>query len=282
LAFFRSKKLKLNLNTVVSISCSLGEGLYLTGATAGWVDINTNRLLFGHSSEIAEFHIKSKPSVILEVCGNSVILGCDVGVVLFDTVTHREKILRNIFGRHDLALYRSNDGGSYGDYELLSFMHRHNPAENSGYVYHISGDSWSLLDDSIGIPNTFIEIQPSKILISDSLDGAIWLFELDSIGRVKNKRLWTKIEDGGSPDGGCLVGDLVLIALWDAAAIAVFSKNGELIDRVSIPVIRPTNCKYDAKNAQLWVTSASEGLSESQLSEYPASGNTFVFDLEFL
>ncbi|MDB2504040.1 SMP-30/gluconolactonase/LRE family protein [Gammaproteobacteria bacterium] len=277
-----SNTFKLSLNNAAVTRCILGEGLYLNGSTAGWVDINSNRLFVDDSKGLTEFCIRNKPSVILQVFNNSVILGCDVGIVVFDTVTRREEVLRDALGNHDLGLYRSNDGGSYGNYSLLSFMHRHNPSDNAGYVYNITGDTWTLLDQSIAIPNTFIEIQRSKILISDSLNGQIWLFELDSSGSLEAKRLWAEIESGAAPDGGCMVGDFVLIALWDAAAIAVFSKNGDLIDKMAIPAIRPTNCKYDAKNSQLWVTSASEGLSESQLSEYPDSGNTFVFDLEFL
>jgi sugar lactone lactonase YvrE len=277
-----SNTFKLNLNNVVVTRCILGEGLYLNEVTVGWVDINTNRLFVDDSKGLTEFNIRNKPSVILQVFNNSVILGCDVGIVVFDTVTRQEQVLRGVLGNHDLGLFRSNDGGSYDNYSLLSFMHRHNPLDNAGYVYIIIGDTWTLLDQSISIPNTFIEIQRSKILISDSLNGQIWLFELDSRGGLVNKSLWAEIESGAAPDGGCMIGDFVLIALWDAAAIGVFNKNGNLIDKIAIPAIRPTNCKYDAKNSQLWVTSASEGLSVRQLSEYPDSGNTFVFDLEFL
>jgi sugar lactone lactonase YvrE len=275
-------KFRLKISGLIVTDCILGEGLYLKEATAGWVDINSNRLFIKNSKDFIEFYMINKPSVILEIFNNFVMLGCDVGVVLFDTITCQEKVLRDARGSHDLSLYRSNDGGYYDNYQLLSFMHRHNSLDNTGYIYSIVGDTWTLLDHSISIPNTFIEIEPSKILISDSLTGEIWLFDLNSIGGLKTKRLWAKIETGAVPDGGCMVGDFVFIALWDAAAIAIFNKNGDLIEKIAVPVIRPTNCKFDAKNSQLWVTSASEGLSECKLREYPDSGNTFIFDLKFL
>ena len=92
--------------------------------------------------------------------------------------------------------------------------------------------------------------------------------------------LWTKIESGMAPDGGCLVEDFALIALWDGAAIGVFDKSGTLLEKLSVPVVRPTTCKFDQSSSKLWITSAYEGLSEEQKSLFPASGNTLVYDYE--
>jgi sugar lactone lactonase YvrE len=106
------------------------------------------------------------------------------------------------------------------------------------------------------------------------------LYRLDDAGNIVEKTLWAKLDSGIAPDGGCLVGDFVFVALWDGASIAVFDKSGKLLEKLSLPVIRPTSCKYDVVRSQLWVTSASEGLSKEQLNHYPLSGNTFVYDLE--
>ena len=58
--------------------------------------------------------------------------------------------------------YRSNDGGTCNNYKLLGFMDRTNPLNNAGFVYILINDSFQLLDESIHIPNSFIEIEPSK------------------------------------------------------------------------------------------------------------------------
>lgn len=94
--------------------------------------------------------------------------------------------------------------------------------------------------------------------------------------------MWAQAESGIAPDGGCLVGEYVLISLWDGAGIGVFTKAGELKQTLQLPVLRPTNCKYDSERSALWVTSASDGLTLDQLVEYPESGSTFTFNLEFL
>jgi sugar lactone lactonase YvrE len=106
------------------------------------------------------------------------------------------------------------------------------------------------------------------------------LYLLDKSGNVVKKILWAQMEAGIAPDGGCLVGDLIFLALWDGASIAVFNKGGKLLKMLTLPIIRPTNCKFDESLSQLWVTSACEGLSEEQMSLYPDSGNTLVYDMK--
>ena len=73
-----------------------------------------------------------------------------------------------------------------------------------------------------------------------------------------------------------------MISLWDDSSIGVFSKKGELLQRIDLPVKRPTNCKFDLSQNQLWITSAYEGLTNKQLLKYPLSGDTFVFDVKIL
>ena len=74
----------------------------------------------------------------------------------------------------------------------------------------------------------------------------------------------------------------LLRAFVSVAQLSSFTKAGELKQTLQFPVLRPTNFKYDSERSALWVTSASDGLTLDQLVEYPESGSTFVFNLEFL
>jgi sugar lactone lactonase YvrE len=114
--------------------------------------------------------------------------------------------------------------------------------------------------------------------VSDSLTGDIWCLELDASGALKSKKIWATLS-GKSPDGGCRAGNYVLIAIWDAAEIAVFTREGQLLQSLPVPVLRPTNCKFDDRSSRLWVTSATTGLTPNQLAAYPDSGKTMVFNL---
>ena len=276
------ERVAISLKKTIPSGCELGEGLFVKNGKAVWVDINNNYLMV-YEEDVLTWHVTHyKPSVVYNINENEVILGSDVGLTAFNTTTKREAVINDVSGMHNTGEYRSNDGGFYETHQLLSYMHRSDPENNLGFVYRVSDKSNSLIDDSLHIPNSFIEIEPSKILISDSLKGEIWLYQLDALGNVAEKTIWAKLESGIAPDGGCLVEDLVLIALWDGAAIAVFDTDGKLLNKLVLPVIRPTNCKFDKTSSQLWITSATEGLSKEQMSLYPDSGSTLVYDLELL
>ena len=265
---------------MLASDCKLGEGLLVKGSKAAWVDINRNQLLVCEGDAVRNYFTLNKPSIIYDIQNNEVSIGTDRGLAKFNTQSKKEVLLSDVSNSHSVKEFRSNDGGFCGNHQLLGFMHRNDPVKNLGFVYLVKDESFCLLDDSVHIPNSFIEIEPSKILISDSLKGQIWLYQLDDIGNLVEKTLWAQLNKGIAPDGGCLVGDFIFVALWDDASIAVFDKSGKLIKKLPLPIIRPTNCKYDAVRSQMWVTSASEGLSKKQLSSYPFSGNTFVYDLE--
>lgn len=261
--------------------CSLGEGLCVKGANACWVDIDSNLVFCSDGSAVSTYLLASKPTVIYDFNDHKIDLGTDAGLVTFD----RDKELEvSSIGfppcppMINVSEYRSNDGGDCGEHRLLGFMHRNKPESNTGSVYRVSGKHYALLDSSISIPNTFISLSPTETLISDSLTGDIWCFELETSGALKSKTLWASL-NGESPDGGCRFDNFVLIAIWDAAVIAVFTREGSLIQKIPLPVLRPTNCKFDHLSSQLWVTSATTGLTPDQLAEYPDSGKTMIFNL---
>lgn len=274
-----SSGLSIKLSHKISSRCKLGEGLFVKAGRSAWVDICSKKVFLSDGVLLKTFATKDKPSIIYDVCEHEIILGLDAGLSIYSTLTKEEVILQKVSNMHDIKEYRSNDGGYCGSHQFLSFMHRVSPELNTGFVYRLSDDSWELIDDQLHIPNSFIEIEPSKILISDSLTGQVWIYTLSKSGAPIDKTLWAQLEPGIAPDGGCLVNDFVLIALWDAAAIGVFNRQGHEIDRFLLPVLRPTNCKFDCTTSQLWITSASEGLSKVQMSLYPHSGDTLVYDL---
>ncbi len=274
----KSKLIDIKLKNQISCKCSLGEGLLVSNSFNSWVDINNDNLFIYKDSKAKKINLNSKPSVCLDVKKNIITLGCDKGLSQYDLDTCLETVISNKFD-HDISLYRSNDGCSMNDDFILGFMHRERPEKYKGYIYYISNSCWHLIDSTISIPNGFIEIDQRKILISDSLSGEIWLFEFEINGTLKSKKLWAKIEGSIAPDGGCIVEEMILISLWDNSSIGVFKKNGELIEILDIPVLRPTNCKFLKNKSELWVTSAMEGLSKSHKRAYPSSGDTLVFDI---
>lgn len=272
-------KIILELENIVGNKCSLGEGLFIKKDSKAWVDINNDKIFTFSNNILRNFKTKTKPSIIFDINENNIVYGSDKGIINFDHSTTHEKAINLTSNNHALENYRSNDGGYCLGTKFLSFMHRSNPNDYPGYVYKVSNGKWHLIDDSLHIPNTFIEIESGKLIVSDSLKREIWLFEFTKNGLLENKTLWKKYNKGCAPDGGCMVNDLILITMWDDASISVLEKSGKVLQNLKMPVIRPTNCKFDSKNSRLWVTSAYDGLDKSDLTKYPLSGETLIFKL---
>jgi sugar lactone lactonase YvrE len=157
---------------IYQCECSLGEGLLVRDGDAAWVDINSNSIFISDCSEFLKYKTTSTPTVVFGFDQQYIHFGSDSGLVSLCRETGKEQKLI-VRPPSVSSEYRSNDGGWCGEYQLLGFMHRSKPNVHAGYVYRLSHGSWDLLDNSIYIPNTFVEIEPSKILISDSLKGEI-------------------------------------------------------------------------------------------------------------
>ena len=157
------------------------------------------------------------------------------------------------------------------------FYAQKKPEKNNGYVYKYHNGQLDLIDDQIKVPNTFINLYKNHFLISDTKDRKVWKFVFDDEFNFIKKELWKEYEDGASPDGGCIMNDLVLITLCKKSCISVLNANGDELDRLIIDVPRPSNCKYSIDSKELWLTSAKEKMTKEDLSKYPSSGNTFCY-----
>lgn len=267
------------LQNSIQSNCSLGEGLYLKESSSLWVDINQDKLFVYKDSHLKEYFLEFKPSVILNLNKNIVTIGTDIGIVDYDLNLNKYSITNGLPDFVNVDYFRSNDGCVNNSFILLGFMNRDEPNVVPGYIYTIKNGNWILIDSTIHIPNSFIEIERNKFLITDSLSATIWLFKFTDDGSLIEKKLWKKFVNGSTPDGGCMIGDSIFLSMWDGASITILNKDCELLDTIDLPVIRPTNCKFNPESSELWVTSASEGLSPNLLQRYNQSGNTFMYKL---
>lgn len=103
-------------------------------------------------------------------------------------------------------------------------------------------------------------------------------FEAGS-GLVTGRRRLVQIApEDGLPDGltidvdGCL-----WVALWDGWQLRRYTPDGTLDRIVRLPVSRPTSCAFGGRDlADLYVTSARDGLADAQLADQPFAGGLFV------
>ena len=266
--------------TFVSTSCcELGEGLALgADGTVAWLDIHGSKIFVLRDDVEQCFPLKSQATVIFRVSDSSLEFGSEAGIFILDLDTGIELLLISPPAQRRQGL-RSNDGCYMGEGAyLMGFMHPSEPSINPGQLFYYSGDTWHLIDDEIAIPNTFLEISATEFLISDSLSGVVWKYQLDLSGRLVSKTSWMEF-DGCTPDGGCVHKGYAFIALWDGGCVCRINLVSKERTYYSMPVPRPTNCAVAKSGATVWVTSARDGLSSETLQKFPLSGKTLSFEV---
>ncbi len=115
---------------------------------------------------------------------------------------------------------------------------------------------------------------------ADSSTYNIYAFDFEpETGAISNERVFVHHKTG-FPDGltvdaeGC-----IWSARWDGWQVIRFAPDGTIDQIVEMPVQRPTSCIFGGPELnQLYVTSASVGLSEAELAEQSLAGTVFVME----
>jgi sugar lactone lactonase YvrE len=116
----------------------------------------------------------------------------------------------------------------------------------------------------------------SRMYYIDSPTKQVDVFDYDqATGAARERRLFADLSDAaGVPDG--LTVDLdgyVWVAMWDGGALRRFAPSGELDAVVPVPVARPTSVAFGGSEmAELFVTTASRGLTPAQREAQPLAG----------
>jgi len=153
---------------------------------------------------------------------------------------------------------------------------------NAGSLYRISADG---AVDRVASPTTisngidwsqdgslmyYIDTSTHRIDVFD--------FDLDS-GVAADRRPFIELDRSlGLPDGMCVDSEGgIWVAFYDGWTVRRFTSSGALDRSISLPVARVTSCAFGGANlADLYVTSASEGLDRDALAAQPLAGGLFV------
>ena len=117
----------------------------------------------------------------------------------------------------------------------------------------------------------------------DSIPGNVYSFKYDaSSGQITDKKViidYTIDKSLGLPDGMCVDSQGKLwIASFDGGCVTRWDPDtGERLMHIPIPARRITSCCFGGSDfSTLYVTSATYGISDEDLSQYPLSGAIFA------
>lgn len=150
----------------------------------------------------------------------------------------------------------------------------------SGAWWRLAPDgSATQLDDGYRVTNgPAFDAARRRVYLTDSARQTIYVADSDGEA-LGAKRVFLQFGEGdGYPDGMDVDAEGALwVAFWDGGEVRRFSRDGARLESLALPVPRPTSLAIVSD--RIFVTSASIGLSPTQLKAAPLSGGLFAVRL---
>ena len=156
----------------------------------------------------------------------------------------------------------------------------------SGELYRMDHDgSISKHLDGIGISNSLCwSPDGTTMYFGDTLRKEIWAFDFErEAGTISNQRVLVRTSDPCGPDGSCVDTEGCLWnAEWGQGRVVRYRPDGSVDAIVQLPVSHVTCVTFGGGNlSDLYVTTATYGLSEEQKITEPEAGNVFVYETSY-
>lgn len=228
-------------------------------------------------------------SAVFTTDSNSLVVVLKDEVVLFNPDSEIQKNICML--DTDRPDNRSNDAKVAPDGSLWVGTMDERQQEASGRLWRITadGERQMMLDD-VGISNTLVwDTDRGIFYFADSEASSVFRFPYPDFKDVRPNAGYTganavfvKLEDNSVPDGSCIDSSGYLWnAQWDGSRVVRYSPDGGVDYVLSLPVQRPTSCCFGGANLKtLFITTASVGLSDKQLSQQSQAGNVLALDLD--
>lgn len=120
--------------------------------------------------------------------------------------------------------------------------------------------------------------------LTDSPHKKIYAYDFNSVtGNISNRRIFVDLtNESFYPDGLTIDSEgHIWSAMWDGWCVIRFNAKGEEILRIKLPVQLPTSCTFGGEDLQtLYITTASVGLSQSEIEKSFYSGDLFALQTD--
>jgi len=217
-------------------------------------------------------------------CSGRLIIALAKQVILFDIEEQKSTLLCNI--EEDIEYTRLNDGkvGPDGAFWVGSMDERAN-RESVGALYRVTADGdVQPMIEKIKVSNGLAWSLDTKTMFHADT-GSSWIdrwdFNVDD-GSISNRvRISHSISDvDGRPDGGaCDVEGNYWSAGVSGALINCYSREGNLLSSIPVPVSSPTTLCFGGANLDtMYLTSMTYKQSEEKLVKYPFTGMLIACD----
>ena len=264
----------------------IGEGPAWQAARASllWTDIAGRRIhrLDPASGEVWTRELEQMAGAVLPRAGGGLALCLQDGVYVTGSDEGEPALLAPVEPENEST--RLNDVKTDRAGRLWGGTMALDAHPDAGAFYRIDPDgTLTTITRPVSISNG-VEWSPDGALMYyiDTATGRMDVFDFDlDRGSASGRSPFIHFDESfGLPDGmtidaeGCL-----WVAFYDGWAVRRFSPSGTLERTIALPAARTTSCCFGGADLdQLYVTSARDGLSRSQLTEQPHAGALFVIE----
>ncbi|PIB95251.1 SMP-30/gluconolactonase/LRE family protein [Caulobacter sp. X] len=246
--------------------CALGESpvWHPVLNTLFWVDILQNTLLWRGGLGAGE-HRFERPVAALACTAEGLLAADSQSLFLFDPRTRARSHVAAL--EPDIPDNRANDGRSdpWGGFWIGTMgVEAQGPC---GAIYRWRDGELRQLVPGITIPNALcFDAARHRAYFTDTLTHQIMRLDCDADGWPTGP---TTVHCDLSAEGLLVDGavtdraGMIRAACWDAGAVIRVSPDGDLVDRLHLPTLRPTCVAFGGHDlTDLYVTSAAFGLDE--------------------
>jgi sugar lactone lactonase YvrE len=252
-----------------------------------WVDITGGKVFMYKPEEgmIQEVTLESMVGTVVPATGEYFAVAAqETGI--FGLKENGSKTQIATFPPDALPNVRFNDGKCDPEGRFwVGTMHKE-IKENAGKLYMLRKDSLIVKQTDVTISNGIVwDTDINVMYYIDTPTQSVYAYDYTpETGEIENHRVVIEIPDEtGSPDGMAIDAEGKLwIAHWGGYGVYRWDpETGDLLDEIKVPAPNVTSCAFGGDNLKtLYITTASEGLSEAQKQEYPLSGSLFVVETD--
>lgn len=267
-----------DLEVVLDAHAVLGEGPVWVGDRLWWVDIEGHRIHrtdpSSRGDEILE--LGEPVGAVVPRRGGGFVAGMRDGVAVFSGADTEE---RRILVEADVPESRMNDAKC--DPAGRLFTGTYIPGEQRSALYRVDPDgSVTTVFTGVGTSNGLgWSPEGDRMYYIDTATGRVDVCDYDAAtGAVEGRRPLVEIDPAdGRPDGMCVDAEGCLwVAFWEGWCLRRYDPDGELLRTVEVPVARVTSCAFGGADLdQLFITTASTGLTGAEVADQPLAGALF-------
>ncbi len=278
-----------HLSTLQDGRLELGEGPTYdpTTDTGWWFDI-VGRTLYEHSFETGltmRYELPRMASVLARIDDARQLIAMEDGLYVRDR--NSGDLSLHLPLEADNSITRSNDGRTHRSGALWIGTMGKNAEPRAGAIYWCRGREVLTLYDNVTVPNA-ICFSPDGTTgyFADSATSEIMRVSVDPATGLPDGEptvFHDKGLDKGAPDGAVIDRNGVLWnARWGAGCVNAYAEDGRKLETISIPARQASCPAFCGTNGEkMIVTTAWQGMDETQRSADPEAGNTFIMESGF-